>query len=188
MTRRVVITGLGLITPLGAGVDVTWKRLLAGESGAGRITAFDPTDYGCQVACEIPTVDGRGGGAPGQEGVFDPSLVLTNKERRKVDDFILYAIAAADEALNDADWHPENEDDQFRSGVLIGSGIGGLGVIADTASGSRIHCRRLVFATGYELPHGVAKRGHRLTSTWAIATVPDPARWCSPVCRRSRVR
>lgn len=133
MSRRVVITGMGLVSPLGSGVDITWKRLLEGQSGAGLITAFDTTEYACKVACEIPSVDGRGGGKPGDEGVFDPSLVLSNKERRKVDDFILYAIAAADEALKDADWHPEAEEDQFRSGVMIGSGIGGLGLIASTA-------------------------------------------------------
>ncbi len=133
MVRRVVITGLGLITPLGAGVDVSWKRLLNGESGAGKITAFDTTDYACSVACEVPTVEGRGGGGPDVEGSFDPAAVLSNKERRKVDDFILYAIAASDEALNDANWHPESEDDRVRTGVMIGSGIGGLGIIADTA-------------------------------------------------------
>ena len=133
MVRRVVITGLGLVSPLGNGVDISWKRLLEGKSGAGPITAFDTTDYACTVACEVPTVDGRGGGGPDIEGSFDPSKVLTNKERRKVDDFILYAIAAADEALNDADWHPESEEDQERTGTMIGSGIGGLGIIAETA-------------------------------------------------------
>ncbi len=133
MVRRVVITGLGLVSPLGAGVDITWKRLLNGESGAGRITAFDTTDYACQVACEVPTVEGRGGGGPDVEGSFDPSKTLSNKERRKVDDFILYGIAAADEALDDANWHPETEEDKIRTGVMIGSGIGGLGIIADTA-------------------------------------------------------
>ncbi|WP_303831212.1 beta-ketoacyl-ACP synthase II [Asticcacaulis taihuensis] len=133
MVRRVVITGLGLVSPLGNGVEISWKRLLEGKSGAGPITAFDTTDYACTVACEVPSVDGRGGGGPDIEGSFDPSLVLSNKERRKVDDFILYAIAAADEALNDANWHPETDEDQERTGTLIGSGIGGLGIIADTA-------------------------------------------------------
>ena len=133
MVRRVVITGLGLVSPLGNGVEISWKRLLEGKSGAGPITAFDTTDYACTVACEVPTVDGRGGGGPDIEGSFDPSTVLSNKERRKVDDFILYAIAAADEALNDANWHPETEEDQERTGTLIGSGIGGLGIIAETA-------------------------------------------------------
>ncbi len=133
MVRRVVITGLGLVSPLGNGVEISWKRLLEGKSGAGPITAFDTTDYACTVACEVPSVDGRGGGGPDIEGSFDPSLVLSNKERRKVDDFILYAIAAADEALNDANWHPETEEDQERTGTMIGSGIGGLGIIAETA-------------------------------------------------------
>jgi 3-oxoacyl-[acyl-carrier-protein] synthase II len=133
MVRRVVITGLGLVSPLGNGVEISWKRLLEGKSGAGPITAFDTTDYACTVACEVPTVDGRGGGGPDIEGSFDPSLVLSNKERRKVDDFILYAIAAADEALKDANWHPESDEDQERTGTLIGSGIGGLGIIAETA-------------------------------------------------------
>ncbi|MDV6329501.1 beta-ketoacyl-ACP synthase II [Asticcacaulis sp. 201] len=133
MVRRVVITGLGLVSPLGNGVDISWKRLLEGKSGAGKITAFDTTDYACTVACEVPSVDGRGGGGPDIEGSFDPSAVLSNKERRKVDDFILYAIAAADEALKDADWHPETPEDQERTGTLIGSGIGGLGIIAETA-------------------------------------------------------
>jgi len=133
MVRRVVITGLGLVSPLGNGVEISWKRLLEGKSGAGPITAFDTTDYACTVACEVPSVDGRGGGGPDIEGSFDPSLVLSNKERRKVDDFILYAIAAADEALNDANWHPETPEDQERTGTLIGSGIGGLGIIAETA-------------------------------------------------------
>ncbi|MGZ3298435.1 MAG: beta-ketoacyl synthase N-terminal-like domain-containing protein, partial [Asticcacaulis sp.] len=133
MSRRVVITGLGLVTPLGTGVDVSWKRLIEGQSGANRITAFDTTDYACQVACEVPMANGRGGGKEGDEGLFDPTKVLSNKELRKIDTFILYAIAAADEALNDANWHPEADEDQFRTGVMIGSGIGGLGVIADTA-------------------------------------------------------
>jgi 3-oxoacyl-[acyl-carrier-protein] synthase II len=131
--RRVVITGIGLLTPLGWGAEATWKRILAGESGAGRITAFDPAEYACQVACEVPRVDGRGGGGPDIPGSFDPEKTMSNKERRKVGDFILYAMAAADEAVRDAGWTPEDEDERRRTGVLIGSGIGGLGVIADTA-------------------------------------------------------
>ncbi|MBX7247532.1 MAG: beta-ketoacyl-ACP synthase II [Caulobacteraceae bacterium] len=131
--RRVVVTGLGLLTPLGWGVETTWKRLLAGESGAGRITAFDATGFGCEIACEVPTVDGRGGGGPDVPGSFDPEKVVSSKDRRRMDDFIMYAIAAADEALNDADWHPEEDEDRFRTGVIIGSGIGGLGPIAETA-------------------------------------------------------
>jgi 3-oxoacyl-[acyl-carrier-protein] synthase II len=131
--RRVVITGVGLVTPLGWGVEHSWRRILAGESGAGRITAFDPTDYACQIACEVPRVNGRGGGGPDYPGSFDPDQTMSPKEQRRVDDFILYAMAAADEAVKDANWTPENEADRERTGVIIGSGIGGLGPIAETA-------------------------------------------------------
>jgi 3-oxoacyl-[acyl-carrier-protein] synthase II len=131
--RRVVVTGIGLVSPLGWGVDVTWRRILAGESGAGRISAFDPTDYACRVACEVPRVDGRGGGGPDVEGSFDPDQVLSSKDQRRVDDFILYGIAAADEAVRDSGWAPEDEEQRERTGVITGSGIGGLSTIADTA-------------------------------------------------------
>ncbi|PHY13524.1 beta-ketoacyl-[acyl-carrier-protein] synthase II [Caulobacter sp. B11] len=131
--RRVVVTGLGLLTPLGQGVDVSWKNILAGKSGANRITAFDPTDYACQVACEVPRVDGRGGGGPDVEGSFNPDLTLSPRDQRRVDDFILYGIAAADEAIKDSGWVPETEEDRYRTGVMLGSGIGGLSTIADTA-------------------------------------------------------
>ena len=131
--RRVVITGLGMVTPLGWGVETSWKGILAGKSGAGRITAFDPTDYACQIACEVPRVNGRGGGGPDVSGSFDPDQVMSLKEQRRVDDFILYGMAAADEAIKDAGWTPEDEHDKERTGVIFGSGIGGLGTIADTA-------------------------------------------------------
>ena len=130
--RRVVVTGIGLLTPLGHGVDVTWKNILAGKSGAGRISAFDPTGYGCEVACEVPRVDGRGGGGPDVEGSFDPDQTMSPKDQRRVDDFILYAIAAADEAVKDAGWTPEDEESRLRTGVIIGSGIGGLPMIEKT--------------------------------------------------------
>jgi len=131
--RRVVITGLGLVTPLGTGVEHVWKGILDGRSGIRPITAFDTEGYGCTIAGEVPSVDGRGGGEAGQPGVFDPDQVMSAKDRKRVDDFILYAIAAADEALADADWKPESEDDKEATGVMVGSGIGGLGPIADTA-------------------------------------------------------
>ena len=131
--RRVVITGLGLVTPLGTGVDNTWSALLAGRSGAGRISAFDPTDYGCQIACEVPRIDGRGGGGADIAGSFDPNLTMSTRDQRRVDDFILYAMAAADEAVIDSGWHPQTEEDRCRTGVIIGSGIGGLNTIAETA-------------------------------------------------------
>jgi 3-oxoacyl-[acyl-carrier-protein] synthase II len=131
--RRVVVTGIGLLTPLGQGAEHSWKAILAGKSGAGNITAFDATDYACRVACEVPRVDGRGGGGPDVPGSFDPDQTMSAKDRRRVDDFILYAIAAADEAVRDAGWMPEDEESRERTGVIIGSGIGGLGPIADTS-------------------------------------------------------
>ena len=131
--RRVVVTGLGLITPLGQGTEISWKALLAGKSGAGRITTFDPTDYACQVACEVPRVDGRGGGGPDIEGSFDPDQTMSSRDQRRVDDFILYAMAAADEAVLDSGWVPQTDEDKERSGVIIGSGIGGLATIEKTS-------------------------------------------------------
>ena len=131
--RRVVVTGLGMVSPLGWGVEPSWKAILAGKSGAGRITAFDPTDYACQVACEVPRVDGRGGGSADFRHAFDPDLVMSLKDQRRVDDFILYAVAAADEAVRDSGWAPTDEEGRCRTGVNIGSGIGGLSTIADTA-------------------------------------------------------
>ncbi|MFN4092452.1 MAG: beta-ketoacyl-ACP synthase II [Brevundimonas sp.] len=131
--RRVVVTGLGLLTPLGWGVEHCWKGILEGRSGIGPITNFDTEGYACTIAGEIPSVDGRGGGAPGQPGVFDHEQVMSAKDRKRVDDFIVYAIAAADEALADAGWKPESDEDRERTGVMVGSGIGGLGPIAETA-------------------------------------------------------
>jgi 3-oxoacyl-[acyl-carrier-protein] synthase II len=131
--RRVVITGLGMVTPLGWGVKHTWSALIAGKSGAGRITAFDTTDYACQVACEVPRVSGRGGGGVDIAGSFDPDKVMAPRDQRRIDDFILYAVAASEEALNDANWLPQTESDKERTGVILGSGIGGLETIAATA-------------------------------------------------------
>jgi 3-oxoacyl-[acyl-carrier-protein] synthase II len=131
--RRVVITGIGLVTPLASGREITWRKILEGKSGANRISAFDPEGYACQVACEVPRVDGRGGGGPDYEGAFDPDQVMSAKDRKRLDDFILYAVAAADEAVKDADWTPTDPDELERTGVIIGSGIGGLGTIAETA-------------------------------------------------------
>jgi 3-oxoacyl-[acyl-carrier-protein] synthase II len=131
--RRVVITGIGLVTPLGWGVEHSWRNILDGKSGAGQITVFDTEGYGCTIACEVPSVDGRGGGGPDTPGSFDPDQIMSAKDRKRVDDFILFAIAAADEALADANWKPESTEDQEATGVMIGSGIGGLGPIADTA-------------------------------------------------------
>ena len=131
--RRVVVTGLGLVTPLGSGVEHSWKGIVEGRSGIRPITAFDTEGYGCTIAGEVPSVDGRGGGSPDAPGVFDPDQVMSAKDRKRVDDFILFGIAAADEALNDANWHPETDEDKERTGVMMGAGIGGLGPIADSA-------------------------------------------------------
>ncbi len=124
--RRVVVTGLGMVTPLACGVEETWNRLLAGQSGAGRITRFDPSNVVTQYACEIPLGDGS-------DGTFNPDDWMEPKDRRKVDDFILYAMAAADQAVRDSGWMPQDEEGRLRTGVMIGSGIGGLQSIAETA-------------------------------------------------------
>jgi 3-oxoacyl-[acyl-carrier-protein] synthase II len=124
--RRVVVTGLGLVTPLGRGVEPTWQRLTAGESGIARVEKFDVSDITCKIAGQVP----RGDGA---NGTFNPDDWMEPKEQRKVDDFIIYAMGAATQALNDANWHPQTYEDQTTSGVLIGSGIGGVEGIAETA-------------------------------------------------------
>lgn len=123
--RRVVVTGLGLVTPLGCGVETTWQRLLAGQSGAGPITRFDPSRVQTTYACQVPLGDGS-------DGTFNADDWMEPKERRKVDDFILYGIAAADQAVHDAGWTPEDEESRLRTGVMIGSGIGGLQSIEQT--------------------------------------------------------
>ena len=124
--RRVVITGLGMVTPLACGVEPTWARLLAGQSGAGPITRFDASNFATTYACEIPRGDGS-------DGTFNPDAWMEPKEQRKVDDFILYGMTAAVQAVQDSGWMPEAEADRVRTGVMIGSGIGGLSTIADTA-------------------------------------------------------
>jgi len=124
--RRVVVTGLGLVGPLGCGVETTWQRLLAGQSGASRVEAFDVSDMACQIACSIPRGDG-------QDGTFNPDDWMEPKEQRKVDPFVVYAMAAATQALRDAGWHPKTHEEQCATGVMIGSGIGGIGGIYDAS-------------------------------------------------------
>jgi len=126
MMRRVVVTGLGMLTPLACGVEPTWQRLLAGESGIGRVENFDVSDLPCQIAGQVPRGDGS-------NGTFNPDDWMEPKEQRKVDNFILYAMGAAKQALDDADWHPRDYEEQITTGVLIGSGIGGIEGIAETA-------------------------------------------------------
>ena len=124
--RRVVVTGMGMLTPLGCGVEPTWARLIKGESGAKKIDRFDVSDVACKVACSIPRGDGS-------NGTFNPDQWMEPKEQRKVDEFIVYAMCAAKQALDDANWHPKSYEDQTTSGVMIGSGIGGIEGIAKTA-------------------------------------------------------
>ncbi len=126
--RRVVVTGIGLLTPLGQGPSIDLAAILAGKSGAGRITTFDPTDYACQVACEMPRVERPRRRRRRRRGSFNPDHTMAPKDQRRVDDFILYAIAAADEAVKDSGWVPQTDEDRASApAVIIGSGIGGLG-------------------------------------------------------------
>jgi len=131
--RRVVITGIGLVTPLANGREATWERLVAGQSGLGPIDIFDTSDLACKIAGQVPWSSGRGGGRADDPASFNPDAVLSPKEQRRIDEFILYAIAAADEALLDSGWKPESYEDRVATGVSIGSGIGGLATIAATS-------------------------------------------------------
>src|SRR5579885_13587 len=124
--RRVVVTGIGMLTPLGCGVEPTWSRLVKGESGAAKVTRFEVSDIACKIACMIPRGDGS-------NGTFNPDQWMEPKEQRKVDEFIVFAMCAARQALDDADWKPKTSDEQAMTGVLIGSGIGGIEGIAETA-------------------------------------------------------
>ena len=124
--RRVVITGLGLVTPLACGVETSWSRLLEGKSGARRVVEFEVSDISSQIACFIPRGDGS-------DGTFNPDQWMEPKEQRKVDDFIIYAMAAAEQAIRDSGYTAATKEQQERTGVLIGSGIGGLNGIAETS-------------------------------------------------------
>ncbi|MBC8717937.1 beta-ketoacyl-ACP synthase II [Ochrobactrum sp. Marseille-Q0166] len=181
--RRVVITGLGLVSPLASGVEETWKRLIAGESGARRITEFEVDDLACQIACRIPVGDGT-------NGTFNPDLHMEPKEQRKVDPFIVYAVGAADQALDDANWHPTSDEDQVRTGVLIGSGIGGIEGIVEAGytlrdKGPRrispffIPGRLINLASGHvSIKHGLRGPNHSVVTACATGThaIGDAAR------------
>jgi 3-oxoacyl-[acyl-carrier-protein] synthase II len=123
--RRVVVTGLGMVTPLGCGVEHTWQRLTAGQSGVTHVGRFDVSDLPARIAGQIPRGDGSG-------GTYNPDQWMEPKEQRKVDEFIVFAMCAATQALDDAGWKPQTYDDQIVTGVLMGAGIGGAGGIADT--------------------------------------------------------
>jgi 3-oxoacyl-[acyl-carrier-protein] synthase II len=124
--RRVVVTGLGLVTPLACGVEETWSKLLAGESGARRITKFNTEDLPTKIACDVPRGDGTA-------GTFNADQWVDPKEQRRIDDFITFGLAAAQQAVTDSGWEPKTEEDRNRTGVLIGSGIGGLPGIEDAS-------------------------------------------------------
>ena len=167
--RRVVVTGLGMVSPLGCGVETTWKRILDGRSGARKIDTFDVSDLPSKIACMVP----RGDGA---EGSFNPDQWMEPKEQRKVDDFIIFAMAAARQALDDANWHPATEEDRCATGTMIGSGIGGLNGIAETAillkeRGPRrvspffIPGRLINLASGYvSIEHGLKGPNHAVVT------------------------
>jgi len=123
--RRVVVTGLGMVSPLACGVEQTWRRLLAGESGAARVENLEVSDLACQIAAQVP----RGDAAD----AFRPDDWMDPKEQRRVDDFIIYGLSAATQALRDAGWAPRTYEEEIETGVLIGSGIGGLGGIYDAS-------------------------------------------------------
>jgi 3-oxoacyl-[acyl-carrier-protein] synthase II len=145
MMRRVVVTGLGMVTPLASGIEATWQRLLAGQSGIKRIEKFEVSDITCKIAGQVRRGDGS-------DGTFDADHWMEPKEQRKVDDFIIFAMGAATQALDDANWHPSRYEDQIVSGVMIGSGIGGVEGIAETsllcAIAVRAGCRRSSFRGG----------------------------------------
>ena len=117
--RRVVVTGLGMVSPLGGDAETTWRRILAGESGATRITKFDTENFAAKIACEVPRGDGT-------NGTFNPDAWVEPREQRRMDDFILYGLAATAQAVQDSGWIPETEEMRLRTGILVGSGIGGL--------------------------------------------------------------
>jgi len=123
--RRVVVTGLGIVSPLATGIEETWSRLIAGKSAAARIARFDASDLSCQIACEVKRGDGS-------DATFNPEQWMDHKELRRYDDFIIYAMAAAKQAMKDSGIELKTEEEKCRAGVLVGSGIGGLSNIADT--------------------------------------------------------
>lgn len=186
MLRRVVVTGLGLVTPVGVGVEHAWKNLLNGESGAKKIDHFDVSDLSCQIANFVP----RG---PTNQGLFNPDDWMEPKEQRRVDDFIIYAMSAATQALADADFIADTPEKQESSGVLIGSGIGGLTGISETSillkeKGPRrvspffIPGRLINLASGYvSIRHQLKGPNHAVVTACATGThaIGDAARLIS---------
>src|ERR1700748_2707289 len=167
--RRVVVTGLGMVSPLGCGIEPSWKRTRDGESGAKKIDTFDVSDLPSKIACVVPRGDGG-------NGSFNPDEWMEPKDQRKVDDFIIFGMAAARQALDDANWHPATEEDRCATGTMIGSGTGGLSGIADTAiilkeRGPRkvspffIPGRLINLASGYvSIEHGLKGPNHAVVT------------------------
>src|SRR6516162_5780235 len=167
--RRVVVTGLGMVSPLGCGVEPAWKHILNGQSGARKIATFDVADLPCKIACQVPRGDGS-------DSTFNPDQWMEPKDQRKVDDFIIFAMAAARQALDDANWHPATEEQRCATGTMIGSVIGGLSGIAETAvllkeRGPRkvspffIPGRLINLASGYvSIEHGLKGPNHAVVT------------------------
>src|SRR3954466_15614025 len=181
--RRVVVTGLGMVTPLAYGVDPTWRRLINGESGISPVERIDVSDLSARIAGQIPRGDGS-------SGTYNPDQWMEPKEQRKVDEFIVFAMCAAKQALDDAAWKPQSYDDQIVTGVMMGAGIGGAGGIADTGvvlkeRGPRrvspffVPGRIINLASGYvSIEHGLKGPNHAVVtacSTGAHA-IGDAAR------------
>ncbi|MBM3636382.1 MAG: beta-ketoacyl-ACP synthase II [Alphaproteobacteria bacterium] len=124
--RRVVVTGIGMVSPLGGSAESSWSKLLAGESGAVNVTRCDVSDLASQIACEVPRGDGSG-------GTFNANDWMDPKDQRKADEFIVFGMAAATQALADAKWAPSTDEEKHRTGVMVGSGIGGIGTIYETS-------------------------------------------------------
>ena len=181
--RRVVITGLGLVTPLACGVEETWSRLLAGQSGASAITKFRTDDLATKIACQVPRGDGS-------DGSFNPDQWVDAKEQRRMDDFIIYGLAAAKQAVADSGWEAKTDEDKYRTGVLIGSGIGGLTGIEEASilvheRGPRrlspffIPGRLINLVSGYvSIEHGFKGPNHSVTTACATGAhaIGDAAR------------
>jgi len=181
--RRVVVTGLGLVTPLACGVEETWSRLIAGQSGASLITKFRTDDLPTRIACQVPRGDGS-------DGSFNPDQWVDAKEQRRMDDYIIYGLAAAKQAVRDSGWEATTDEDRYRTGVLIGSGIGGLTGIEDAAilvheKGPRrlspffIPGRLINLVSGYvSIEHGFKGPNHAVVTACATGAhaIGDAAR------------
>jgi 3-oxoacyl-[acyl-carrier-protein] synthase II len=181
--RRVVVTGLGLVTPLACGVEETWSRLLAGQSGASAITKFRTDDLATKIACQVPRGDGS-------DGSFNPEQWVDAKELRRMDDFIIYGLTAAKQAVRDSGWEAKTEDEKCRTGVLIGSGIGGLTGIEEASilvheKGPRrlspffIPGRLINLVSGYvSIEHGFKGPNHSVVTACATGAhaIGDAAR------------